>query len=252
MSSALNTLWRNPARPTACSFTRGGRDRKVSVTYKDLFQSYAREDKRRVNKRLIAVMKTPLVGSGPTRLLFVMHADCGMTQLNTKMPSDYEWDAFPVDSLNPEHKSLAIHEKCALGSECLHYDHEKNRIISTSQPVVKLIYIKTTNVDRDYPKIEKVTGWTKNRIADEIYGIEDYFTGTDLVLAMAGIKVVGYANAVGGYQMQSVWIDPQYRRQGIATDMYDLIEKKTGKKLKQNKLASEDAKHFWKHRKTDR
>ena len=102
----------------------------TQVTYKDLFQSYAREDKRRVNKRLIAVMKTPLVGSGPTRLLFVMHADCGMTQLNTKMPSDYEWDAIPVDSLNPEHKSLAIHEKCALGSECLHYDHEKNRIIS--------------------------------------------------------------------------------------------------------------------------
>jgi hypothetical protein len=94
------------------------------TTYKDLFKEYAREDKRRKKKRLLAVLRTPHDSQKPTTVHFVIHADCGMLTPNMKMPLGFEWDAYPIDSLKPEHIESAKHEVCALGDECLYYNEE--------------------------------------------------------------------------------------------------------------------------------
>jgi len=92
------------------------------ITYKDLFKGYAREDKRRKNKRLLAVLRTPHDWQKPTTVHFVMHADCGMLTPNMKMPLGFEWVAYPIDSLKPEDRERAEHEICALGDGCLYYE----------------------------------------------------------------------------------------------------------------------------------
>ena len=76
------------------------------------------------NKKLLAVLRVdPDKGVSSTKVWFTLHALCGMESPNTKLPLGYEWDAYPIGDLKPEHKRAATHEPCALGDECLQYPY---------------------------------------------------------------------------------------------------------------------------------
>jgi hypothetical protein len=86
------------------------------TTYKDLFEGYVKDK----NEELLAVLRTPHDDFSKTSVWFNMHALCGMENPDTKLPDGYEWDAYPIDDLKPEHKRAAMGEPCALGKECLY------------------------------------------------------------------------------------------------------------------------------------
>ncbi len=68
------------------------------------------------------------------------------------------------------------------------------------------------------------------------------------VTAHAGGQEIGHAevyNADGKMMVSDVMVVPSWRRQGIATKMYLLIEKITGKKLAPYGHQYDDGKAFW-------
>lgn len=63
-------------------------------------------------------------------------------------------------------------------------------------------------------------------------------------LASPDGKPMGYAIA-GEDAVQMVHIDPKYRRQGLATALYDRIEQETGRRLRPDAMLTQDARAFW-------
>jgi GNAT superfamily N-acetyltransferase len=80
--------------------------------------------------------------------------------------------------------------------------------------------------------------------------------GTFTVSAYLGRKLVAWANIVESdgflkpYEMggEALFVDPEHRRQGIATAMYDLAEATCGKQMRPSTEQSEDGRMFWKKR----
>jgi len=112
---------------------------------------------------------------------------------------------------------------------------------------IELVHIETSEYNEAKEKIKKYTNWTEKDILKDIYP-DEHVTGTDLIFAIDNGQVIGMLNFIRGEYAQDVWVDDSHRRQGIATKMYDLAEKKTKRKLKKHPLANESAENFWKER----
>jgi len=72
------------------------------------------------------------------------------------------------------------------------------------------------------------------------------------VTANLGSKVIGSANIRrhpnGQYFGTSLHVDPEHRRRGIATKMYDYVEQQLHTKLKPAFIDSDEGEAFWKAR----
>lgn len=69
------------------------------------------------------------------------------------------------------------------------------------------------------------------------------------VVATAGAAIVGkvttYIDSNRDLVVLEAWVEPEYRRKGIATALYRTIESTTGRLLKPDKSLSDDAIAFW-------
>lgn len=68
-------------------------------------------------------------------------------------------------------------------------------------------------------------------------------------------EIVGYAKiheSGKAYYGTSLFVDERYRRQGIATQMYDEVERQTGIELSPEFIHSDEGEAFWKNRKNQK
>lgn len=73
--------------------------------------------------------------------------------------------------------------------------------------------------------------------------------GDRKVVARAGAAIVGRVTAYIDSKRELVvleaWVEPDFRRKGIATALYRAIENSTGRLLKPDRSLSDDAIAFW-------